>query len=621
MKNRVVLSSLLSLLVAVNGCASSSPDAPSRSALRKELDAAMRSAVDTDDPEIHRLLHTDRPWLPSGPPPGSTDMAPFAACFDPDFPPSNETIAHVNALIRNSLAKYNAVDRWQNTSINGPVSAGNPITLRVSLVPDTVNAPDLNGVQGPSTLFATMDQKFGGNRSLWISKIQAGFNRWAAITGVSYVWVTAPGVDWDDGAAWGFGGNATRGDVRIAMRAMDGQNGVLAFNSYPDNGDMVLDSSENWQSSFNDYRFLRNIIMHEHGHGLGLAHVCPITNSKLMEPNYSGAYDGPQQDDLRGIQFRYGDANEPNNSLGTATAMGSVNPGQTFTIGTVPSPAISNGSLASLTNQTDQDWYRFDLTAPALVSVTATPLGTTYDANSQSGSNCPSGNPVNALSQADLAVAVVSANGAATLGAATGNGPGVAETAASTLVPGGVPFFVRVYNSSTASQSQMYRLTVTTGNTWTFTASDGTFTDGVHLAWTAIPNAAYTLFRSESNIRETAMALGSVPGTSFIDGTVNPGTVYYYWLRVAQNGNAPMDIAGAEAGSASPCRADLGKQGGLAGFDNELDNNDFVVFINYFFNADQRADFASTGGVAPGDGALNNNDFIGFIDAFFAGCS
>jgi PKD repeat protein/glucose/arabinose dehydrogenase len=66
--------------------------------------------------------------------------------------------------------------------------------------------------------------------------------------------------------------------------------------------------------------------------------------------------------------------------------------------------------------------------------------------------------------------------------------------------------------------------------------------------------------------------------------------------------------------------ADIGRQGGLPGFDGVLDNNDFVVFVDLFFAADPRADFGSQGGVAGSDGLFNNNDFVVFVDRFFAGC-
>ena len=68
------------------------------------------------------------------------------------------------------------------------------------------------------------------------------------------------------------------------------------------------------------------------------------------------------------------------------------------------------------------------------------------------------------------------------------------------------------------------------------------------------------------------------------------------------------------------CAADVGGQGGLPVTDGTLDNNDFVVFIDYFFTGDPRADLGSTGGTPGHDGSFNNNDFVVFIDLFFAGC-
>jgi glucose/arabinose dehydrogenase len=70
-----------------------------------------------------------------------------------------------------------------------------------------------------------------------------------------------------------------------------------------------------------------------------------------------------------------------------------------------------------------------------------------------------------------------------------------------------------------------------------------------------------------------------------------------------------------------PCgHADVGHQGGVPGFDRILDNNDFVVFIDYFFNGNPIADLGSTGGVPGADTIFDNNDFVVFIDDFFTGC-
>ena len=67
--------------------------------------------------------------------------------------------------------------------------------------------------------------------------------------------------------------------------------------------------------------------------------------------------------------------------------------------------------------------------------------------------------------------------------------------------------------------------------------------------------------------------------------------------------------------------ADLGSTGGVAGHDGVLNNNDFVVFIDFFFAQNPLADQGSTGGIPGADGVFNNNDFVVFIDNFFGGCN
>ncbi|HYD02236.1 MAG TPA: M36 family metallopeptidase [Phycisphaerales bacterium] len=75
-----------------------------------------------------------------------------------------------------------------------------------------------------------------------------------------------------------------------------------------------------------------------------------------------------------------------------------------------------------------------------------------------------------------------------------------------------------------------------------------------------------------------------------------------------------------EGGPAACGPADLGVQGGMAGHDGVLDNNDFVAFIDAFFSQAPAADVGVQGGMAGSDGAFDNNDFVVFIDLFFAGC-
>ncbi|HYD00320.1 MAG TPA: GC-type dockerin domain-anchored protein, partial [Phycisphaerales bacterium] len=92
--------------------------------------------------------------------------------------------------------------------------------------------------------------------------------------------------------------------------------------------------------------------------------------------------------------------------------------------------------------------------------------------------------------------------------------------------------------------------------------------------------------------------------------TGSSGTIYFDDWTFTQGGTGPEQCG----------PADVGSTGGVPGADGALDNNDFVVFIDYFFSQNPIADFGSTGGVPGPDGQWNNNDFVVFIDLFFTGC-
>src|SRR5262249_4111143 len=160
---------------------------------------------------------------------------------------------------------------------------------------------------------------------------------------------------------------------RISMHNIDGANGILAYCQFPTNGDMVIDSSENWNTG-GTFLFLRNVVMHEHGHGIGFAHVCPANQTKLMEPFISVAYDGPEQDGLRGVAVQYGDIYEPNNSPAQAFDLGTLASGSSTTLGNVPSPNVANGSVACISNSGDNDYFKLTLADPRLVDFTLTAI-------------------------------------------------------------------------------------------------------------------------------------------------------------------------------------------------------------------------------------------------------
>jgi len=524
------------------------------------LAAAREGRPCTISDEIEEMIAQDRPWLPSSRDGVAAEFVPVMACWHPDTPPSAEEQAAFEQRLFGQLLQYNVGGRWSSTATNGGAvgSEGEPITLTWSFVPDGLSITS-NGVgEGTqaSTLFAQMDTKFGNNRALWIQRFTESFNRWGALTGVNYVRVRQGANEWDDGATWGSAGNnnanSTRGDVRICMKDFGSAGGVLAYNSFPNDGDMVLDSRESWGSSTNNHRFLRNTIMHEHGHGLGFAHVCPTNGTKLMEPTLNTSFDGPQQDDIRAGHRNYGDINEPDNTFSTARLLGALNPAQTLTAGTVPSPAIGNAATLSIDRDGEQDWHRVTLNQASLVTATVTPIGSTYDDQPQSG-GCPSGNPVNALAVANLRLQIVASNGVSVIATADNNAAGLNEVISSTLQPAG-DIFVRVTETGTptSGESQLYRLTVQSGLALTLSATDATVVGRVDLLWSAVPNATYRLFRGTTNVRANATQIASgLTSNSFSDMTATPGEVYFYWVSASQVAGFEYDFAGPETGAAA----------------------------------------------------------------------
>ena len=100
---------------------------------------------------------------------------------------------------------------------------------------------------------------------------------------------------------------------------------------------------------------------------------------------------------------------------------------------------------------------------------------------------------------------------------------------------------------------------------------------------------------------------------------IQPGTSIEFLVYGAYfNGNTPLRAAI----STRRCPADLGAAGGTPSLcgDGALDNNDFIVFITYFFNQNPLADRGVAGGLQGSDGLFDNNDFIDFINQFFDGC-
>ncbi|GJM22429.1 MAG: hypothetical protein DHS20C15_23440 [Planctomycetota bacterium] len=408
-------------------------------------------------------------WLSQSPEPTSEEEAldPFFACFDQGTSPSVMEYWYQRGAYKPGLEPQLGDDGLAEYFLGGNWNGqGAPASLTWSFLPDGYSFPGSVGGSGNSSMFSTMDSKFGGDTALWISRFEATFNRWSLLTGLDVQRVTNGGNEWDDGASWNSSGNANRGDIRIGMRSLDGGGGTLAFAFFPGSGgggNMVFDTAESWNGSQDD-RLLRNTLFHELGHSFGINHVCPTNGTKLMEPFLNTNFVGPRHDDLRAAHRLYGDAFENNNSAGAAHDFGDVDTSGTFSPCEIPGAAIAipdNSSLCSLDANGEVDFYEINVTEGNTISVTVSPTGLTYSNNSQAfNGSCNTGSSTNSLDATDLAVQVIAANGVTVLATSDSAGVGQAETITDLNIGGPGTIFIRVYETGSLSIVQMYDIDI-----------------------------------------------------------------------------------------------------------------------------------------------------------------
>lgn len=448
------------------------------------------------------------------PPANAGGGGPFNLVFAPTTP--DNYVEEVYQELQNNLGPFfNLDNHWNPASTatgDGGASQGDSLTLTWSIIPDGTFMPAQfsQDTSCNSTLIADMNATYGpGN---WENEIANIFADWASKTGNEYVRELN-----DDGAAWpnSPGSLGVRGDIRIGGCTIDGNSQILAYNFFPSNGDMKLDSKDSFFGSAAGQLTtgFHNVVSHEHGHGAGLLHVCPVNETKLMEPFLTTSFKGLQHDDIRAAQRNYGDPNErigaSNDSAAAATPLGTPLNNVAVTVQQV-----------SIDDDQDEDWYQINVSGGSKIDLSVTPVGFTYPDWDQVSGVCETSGPtVNSATIHNLNVEILDSNGTTVLTTGNSSPAGSAETLADASLGGAGTKYIRIFGSGT-DNIQLYDLqfTVKTGLSITKTAAPNPVVTGQPLTYTI------TLTNTSSDTHTNLVITDAVPAnTTYIPGSASDG--------------------------------------------------------------------------------------------------
>jgi len=188
------------------------------------------------------------------------------------------------------------------------------------------------------------------------------------------------------------------------------------------------------------------------GHTLGLRHVASGNANFLLRTSLSRAFDGPQLDEILGVQRLYGDVNEQNggnDTYLTATPLGTLRVGTPLAIGTDGDStvvAFTDVDFVSIdgdhgfNGSEDIDEFSFNITSPSIVDIRLTPKGPTCRVGPPDASQ----QLYNASAQNDLSLELLDINGIASLDFSDSTGLGESEEIFNFQLNTPGEYFVRV---------------------------------------------------------------------------------------------------------------------------------------------------------------------------------
>lgn len=267
-----------------------------------------------------------------------------------------------------------------------------------------------------------------------------------------------------------------RGDIRIGC--ITDACSCIAYDGFPSSqgivapdgggGDMCMNAAYwdvastdgNFKDPADNYRWLRNVIAHEHGHGVGIIHSIPCNGTKQMEPFINVDFDMLQPDDRRAITRSYGDRFAGNNSSANAVVLGTLD-----TRGDPASQVLRHLALNGVSgpDNTDEDWFRFTILSPREIQIVASPTGGSYSAGQQESSCSGTEQVIDASGAGNIALTLYASNGVTVVQSANASSNGSSETINADPLAAGT-YYIRVRdagpNASDDQAVQLYTLTV-----------------------------------------------------------------------------------------------------------------------------------------------------------------
>lgn len=373
---------------------------------------------------------------------------------------------------------YYLASRWASTASDSSTGQlGGPATVTWSIVPDGTNIDESGEPPSPSSLIGMLDIRFPNPGPIpsfpgatpddlihgyvsrpWFPIFASALARVGSVSGLSYLYEPKEdGMPQHISVTRGLLG--VRGDVRIGGHPFGFGVTTLAYSNYPPYGEMVINTDilDSLIDPANDYRRMRNLLMHEALHSLGLKHVVSNNAAFLMEPAQSlTAIDGPQFDEILGLHRAYGDPLEKfggNDTAATATPLGSLSAGEHLSRGTSGATTRiepNEVDFLSIDDDSDVDYFRFSTSVAARLSLAVTPQGPLYNQSEEGGVQ----SLFDARRQSDLSLALFD-DQLNPIAIANQTGLGSPELILGRLAPAG-NYFLRVSGAQKAAQ--LYRL-------------------------------------------------------------------------------------------------------------------------------------------------------------------